>query len=443
MDNIGKAYKLKLELDALRPLRREDEIRIMQKFRLDWNYHSNHIEGNTLTYGETKALILFGLTAQGKPLKDHFEISGHDEAIKWIIEIIRQDRPLTENFIRELHRLILKEPYEVDAITPEGNPTKKKIKIGEYKTTPNHVKTKTGEIFRFASPEETPALMHDLIDWYRAKTENKEFNPILVASEFHYRFIRIHPFDDGNGRTARLLMNFILMLFGYPPVIIKTEDKSNYFSVLRQADAGKLEPFIDYIGKNLVYSLEIMIKGAKGEGIEDPDDIDKEIILLEKKLKEVSQLVEISKSKDAILRIYDDSVLRLLTKFIEKGELLEKFYIKNEFHLLIDQGSLDKNKATTHKQSRTNIKDETKSVRPTFYYRAFNQIGLQEFNFQSFIEFHFDYTKYLVFNQGNELRLEKFYSEQLSDEEINNLVNTEIRRHKIAIEKMIDGLDVN
>ena len=121
MKNTEKAIKLKSDLDTLRPLSKEDELRIMQKFRLDWNYHSNHIEGNSLTYGETKALILFGITAQGKPLKDHFEMSGHDEAVKWILDIIKEERPLTENFIRELHKLILKEPYEVDAITPDGN----------------------------------------------------------------------------------------------------------------------------------------------------------------------------------------------------------------------------------------------------------------------------------------------------------------------------------
>ncbi|MBK7468147.1 MAG: hypothetical protein IPJ43_15810 [Saprospiraceae bacterium] len=93
MLNVEKSIKLKRELDSLRPLKKEDELRIMQKFRLDWNYHSNNLEGNTLTYGETKALILFGITAQGKPLKDHFEITGHDEAIKWVSEIVKQERP--------------------------------------------------------------------------------------------------------------------------------------------------------------------------------------------------------------------------------------------------------------------------------------------------------------------------------------------------------------
>ncbi|WP_367388498.1 hypothetical protein [Lewinella sp. LCG006] len=109
MDAIAEATSLKKQLDLLRPLSKEEELRIMQKFRLDWNYHSNHLEGNTLSYGETRALILFNITAQGKPLKDHLEITGHNEAVLWILEVVKDDRPLTETFIRELHKLILKE----------------------------------------------------------------------------------------------------------------------------------------------------------------------------------------------------------------------------------------------------------------------------------------------------------------------------------------------
>ena len=163
MEAIVLALALKEQLDTLRPIDIEQEKRIMQKFRLDWNYHSNHLEGNSLNYGETKALLLFGITAQGKPLKDHFEITGHNEAIDWVIDMVKGNRSLTENFIRELHQLLLKEPYEVDAITPEGKSTKRKIAVGQYKTMPNHVKTVTGEMFYFATHEETPAKMHDLL----------------------------------------------------------------------------------------------------------------------------------------------------------------------------------------------------------------------------------------------------------------------------------------
>ncbi|MEW7291658.1 Fic family protein [Aquimarina sp. 2304DJ70-9] len=436
MINVEKSIKLKKELDSLRPLKKDDELRIMQKFRLDWNYHSNNLEGNTLTYGETKALILFGVTAQGKPLKDHFEITGHDEAIKWVMEIVKHDRPITENFIRELHELILKEPYEVDAITPEGQPTTKRVNIGVYKTTPNHVRTKTGEIFRFATPEETPAMMNDLVNWYRTKVDEKETNPILLAAEFHYKYIRIHPFDDGNGRTARIIMNFILMQFGYPPVIIKTSDKENYFAALRQADAGLLEPFIEYISENLNNSLEIMIKGAKGESIEEPDDLDKEIALLEQKLETIGQQIEISKSREAILDIYDNSISEITRKFISKGQRFEKFYAKNEFHIFVNSNSNHKSKEDAITNSRNQIKDNISSIRIQFQYQGFKQIGFQEFSHMSQITFHFSYTRYRVTNQAN-VTIEKHYSEQLEESEINKLINTEIKKHTLLIENKI------
>ena len=315
MEALEKADTLKNELDKLRLLNAEAEARTMQKFRLDWNYHSNNLEGNSLTYGETKALILFGITAQGKPLKDHFEITGHNEAINWILEIVKGETVLTESFIRQLHTLLLKESSYKEALTPEGKPTRRKIEVGKYKSQPNHVITVTGETFYFATPEETPAKMHDLIEWFRKEKEKPDVNPIILAALFHYRFIRIHPFDDGNGRVARILMNFILMQFGYPPVIIKTEDKENYYAVLRLADADELEPFIEYIAQNLVRSLEIMIKGAKGESIEDAVE---ELSELSEKL----QNSNIEKTVRVFEYIEELDAFKVSKKFAEISDLL-------------------------------------------------------------------------------------------------------------------------
>lgn len=118
--NIEESLSFKITSYVHPSLTREQEDTIMQKFRFAWTYHSCSIEGNSLTYGETKALLLHGITAQGKPLRDHIEITGHDEAIRWVEDIVNRDHPLTENFIRELHTLLLKESYEVKAITPDG-----------------------------------------------------------------------------------------------------------------------------------------------------------------------------------------------------------------------------------------------------------------------------------------------------------------------------------
>jgi Fic family protein len=172
--------------------------------------------------------------------------------------------------------------------------------------------------------------MTDLLNWYDEK-KLEEMDSILSAAEFHYKFIRIHPFDDGNGRTARILMNFILMQFGYPPVIIKTEDKQNYFSVLQQADADILEPFIDYIATNLNRSLEIMIKGAKGESIEEPDDIDKEISLLDIKLRNAGKRIEKIKSAETLKAFYEETMVKVIEAFVESSNKFDDLFRENRF----------------------------------------------------------------------------------------------------------------
>ncbi len=442
MKNIIKALQLKAELDNLRPLDQEREAIVMQKLRLDWNYHSNHLEGNTLTYGETKALLLHGITAQGKPLKDHLEITGHNEALLWIIDLLKGDYPLTENFIRQIHQLLLKENFWKEAITPDGKSTKRLIKVGEYKTTPNHVKTVTGEIFRFATPEETPSKMYDLINWYREKLEDEKVNAIILAAEFHYRFIRIHPFDDGNGRTARILMNFILMRFGFPPAVVKTEDKESYFSVLRQADAGNIEPFIDYIAKNIVRSLEIMIAGAKGENIEEPDDIDKQIKLLEYELKVQQSQVSVFKTPETLMSIYENTIKRLFAKMIQTCEKFDRLYSSTKFSIFERASSLHRsvNKRDYYNEIKNKIEKNNYNIEDItfiYFFRTFKN-GTIGFDFYSIFEIKFLNQNYTISNQKTpKIQITKQYNQQLTDEEIDKIVNDEAKRHLQFIEQEI------
>jgi Fic family protein len=282
---LEQVDQLKAAIDALRPIDAAQERRIMQKFRLDWTFHSNAIEGNQLTYGETKAFLLHGITAQGKPFRDYLDIKGHHAAIDFLLAFVRREEPLSEADVRELHKVILVEPYQVEARTPDGQPTKRTIQPGQYKTMPNHVETSTGEIHYYATPEETPAKMADLMAWYRREVAKDELHPLILAATFHYQFVMIHPFDDGNGRMARLLMNLIFLQAGYPPVITRTEDKNNYLLALEQADTGDLEPFIVHIGNELINSLNLFLRGAKGEDIEEIGDFDKKVALLNKRIE--------------------------------------------------------------------------------------------------------------------------------------------------------------
>jgi Fic family protein len=282
---LAQVDDLKAEIDALRPIDQEQEKRIMQKFRLDWTYHSNAIEGNSLSFGETKAFLLHCVTAQGKPFRDYLDIKGHHEALNYLLGIVRQQAPLTEAAVRELYEILLVEPYAVDAVTFDGRSTNRHIIPGQYKSMPNHVRTRTGEVHYYASPEETPAKMADLMAWYRRETDKNERHPLILAATFHYQFVTIHPFDDGNGRMARLLMNLILMQAGFPPVVIPLDAKNEYLHALEQADADNaLTSFIDLIGQSLLISLDLFLRGAKGERIEDQKDLDKKLTLLQKRL---------------------------------------------------------------------------------------------------------------------------------------------------------------
>ncbi|MCP4422846.1 MAG: Fic family protein, partial [Chloroflexi bacterium] len=196
-----------------------------------------------------------------------------------------EQKSLTEADVRELHKVILVEPYEVAARTPDDRSTKRTIQPGQYKTVPNHVETKTGEMHFFATPEETPAKMADLMAWYRHELEKDDLHPLILAATFHYQFVTIHPFDDGNGRMARLLMNLIFMQMGFPPVIVRTEEKNNYLFALEQADEGDLEPFIVHIGTELLSSLDLLLRGAKGGNVEESSNLGKKLALLEKKIE--------------------------------------------------------------------------------------------------------------------------------------------------------------
>ena len=281
---LDRIDALKAEIDALRPIDPEQEARVRQMLRIDWNYHSNAIEGNTLTLGETRAFLLHGITAKGKPFRDYLDIKGHNEAIAYLEQMVRGEELLTEAVIRELHRILLVEPYEVDAMTSDGRPTRRRIAIGQYKTAPNHVRTSTGEMHYYATPEETPAQMGDLMAWHRRETDSGALHPLLLAATFHYRFVAIHPFDDGNGRMARLLMNLLLMQHGYVPIVIRLESRGDYLLALETADAGDLSAFVALVGEALLRSLELYLKAARRESLEEPGAFEQQVLRLREQL---------------------------------------------------------------------------------------------------------------------------------------------------------------
>ncbi len=325
-DHILNVNTLKAELDSLRPLSSEAEGRVMQKFRLEWNYNSNAIEGNSLDFGETVALLNHGLTAKGKPIKDHMDIKGHNEAIDFMMGMIKDERQLTEQDIKELHSIILVEPYKIKAITPNGDPTTKWIKLGEYKDTPNHVETLTGEMHYYATPEETPSKMTDLVDWYNERLQSGKTHALQLAALFHHRFVAIHPFDDGNGRLGRILMNLCLMKMGYPPIVVPMERRTEYYSVLNQADNDIDEPLLAFLAELLGRSLDIYVKGANGEVIAERQDLDKEINLF--KMGLASDETHEVKTHDSIISLVSKSVIPYFKLLKDKFEKFDELFLE-------------------------------------------------------------------------------------------------------------------
>lgn len=221
----------------LQPLSEKDRERLSRRFTIDFNYNSNHIEGNTLTYGQTEILLLFGKVIGEADVRDVQEMTASNVGLRMMTEeASMKDMPLTQNFIRTLHKTLLRENYTVYRNLSGGVQTSYVIHAGQYKTRPNSVITRYGDRFEYASPEETPGLMNDLVDWYNAAEQEGKLSPVELAALFHYRYIRIHPFEDGNGRIARLMVNYILARHGYPMVVVRSRKKSEYLEALHQAD---------------------------------------------------------------------------------------------------------------------------------------------------------------------------------------------------------------
>ncbi len=281
---MKKVNEIMRRWTALQPLSDRDKELLSRRFTIDFNYNSNHIEGNTLTYGQTEILLLFGKIIGEADVKDVEEMTASNVGLKMMAEEAGlKDVPLTQNFIRTLHKTLLRDDYIVYRNLPGGQITSYIIHAGQYKTRPNSVITRYGDRFEYASPEETPALMADLVDWYNKAEKAGTLSPIELAAIFHYRYIRIHPFEDGNGRIARLMVNYILSRHGYPMIVVRSRKKNEYLEALHKADmtvgvapslgahASKrdMQPFLTYFKRLFIEEITYNIRflTERGENV--------------------------------------------------------------------------------------------------------------------------------------------------------------------------------
>lgn len=449
---IKELEALKAKLDSKRPLSPDLEKRVLQKLRLDWNYNTNAIEGNSFTRGETITLLMEGITAKGKPLKDALDIKGHNRAIDFMMQMLKEERPISESDIRGLHKIVLGEDYENPAITNEGLTTSKRVHPGKYKTAPNHVKTATGEIHYYASVEDTPAKMQELVQWYKEAVELPEVNPVVLASLFHHKFVAIHPFDDGNGRMTRLLTNFILLKFGYPVSVIKKDKRLEYYGALSQADNGEVIPIIEMVAETVRESLEIYLKATDGKNISEIDDLDKEIELFVKGFDKENILKE-TKQQKLLIHVYDKIVIPFLNEFLRYSNKIdnlfysveksivrgnEKIVLDNKVYLTHDTGvnfsrnnfyianNEDYDYVSRMNDNVSDIKDgfkisEVNSLGFHIFWKGFLKNKTQD-NYDFRLSIQFGEYQYYFKSNGN-LIYSNYYTEVPNDDEINNTIS--------------------
>lgn len=231
------------QLQSSRPLSPTIVAKLRERFMLEMTYNSNAIEGNTLTLKETYLVLSEGITIKGKSLKEHLEAKNHHEALEFIFEQVEHDaqHTISEHLIRELQSLV------IGSIDRSIAGTYRDVEVAITAST--HQPPLATEI---------PGIMADLIKWLRK--EQLKSNPLELASILHHKLVNIHPFADGNGRTARLLMNIILLQAGYPLVIILKNDRRKYYDTLSLADNGNLDPFIIFIARAVERSLDLYLE---------------------------------------------------------------------------------------------------------------------------------------------------------------------------------------
>ncbi len=437
---LHKIEALESELKALQPLKAEYQRAFDEKIRLEFNYNSNHIEGNTLSYVETKALILKDIAPSvgTHTLRELEEMKAHDVTYALIQEYAAdKEKQLTETDLKFLHHVLLVRPYYGDAIDSLGQPTKRLLEVGDYKKMPNSVRLQNGEIHHYAAPFETPAMMTELFSWYQAEETKNETHPIILAALLHYKFVKIHPFDDGNGRMARLIMNYVLLKHYFPPVVVKSTNKKNYYLTLDLADNGDTKPFINYIAEQLVWSLELNIKAAKGESVEEPEDTTKEFIVWKKNTLAKKEPA-LHRSTEVVRALYLEGGIKTLFENFHNAiqitfDLFHNFRRNESFNNgnISSKGTIEE--IVTHANKISIWGEDGNSFQMYSGADSWYDFGVNyyldeflrsenHFTLHTWLKVVLEDFKYKIFFK-EELLTEKTYRESLSEEEITTLVN--------------------
>lgn len=234
----------KKQLDNFRPLPTSVVKQLYEELRVELTYHSNAIEGNTLSLHETRLVVKYGLTIGGHNLREHLEATNHAEAFDYLTKLAHDENaPLTLDNIFSLHRLVM------DKLDPQA---------GQFRQAYVHI---AGALIEPPPARNLPKLMQEWLSWVNGQ-ERKQYHPIVQATIAHHGFETLHPFNGGNGRTGRLLLNLLLMRSGYVPALLVKNWRGGYISALRNADSGNYSPLANLIGLAVEGGLDLYLKAC-------------------------------------------------------------------------------------------------------------------------------------------------------------------------------------
>ena len=236
------------ELDRRRPLSPAEAARLRLYLDVEWTYNSNAIEGSTLTRQETLVVLKHGLTVGGRSMIEHLEAINHQHAIHYVEVLATRPTPITEEEIKTIHRLVLRTIDDDNA--------------GVYR---DHHVLIAGSAYTPPPPTAVPGLMMELSTWL-ARTDvapdmkdADAHHPVERAAHAHFRLVDIHPFVDGNGRAARLLMNLLLLRAGFPIAVLRNEDRAGYYDALEEGHEGRLDSFLVFVAHAVDRTLDMFL----------------------------------------------------------------------------------------------------------------------------------------------------------------------------------------
>jgi Fic family protein len=243
-NQLARIDEKKARLDALRPIPAIALKSIKESLTYEWTYNSNSIEGNTITLQETQLIIEEGITVKGKSLREHFETLNHHDAIEYVESLVDAASALAAKDVLDVHALVLQRIEKEYA--------------GRYRTSGVRI---TNANFTPPNALKVDELMEELLAW--VNTDAAALHPLLRATVFHHRFVWIHPFFDGNGRTVRLLYNLLLMRDGFPPAIILANDRKKYYDALNKANFGDYSKLLLLVMQAEERSLDIYLSSLE------------------------------------------------------------------------------------------------------------------------------------------------------------------------------------